>query len=425
MRSIRGKLNAFAVSGYKREPGINEYQELDLSLAPSVSDVINLEPRREDNRDEMTGKEEADIMYDLGCTSSVTLNFEKAQPQHFALLYGYGLGDMTSETAGFGWLKTIKPMKGDLDLARSLPSMTAAVRYGQVVAKERFASMFVNSVTATFAKDSWVKLVGECLGTGKSESSVTEKEVIAAENATALTLPTATAGTDERSRVDAIHQIAVELSPGVWHDVEFTAVSDADPAEITITAPGTGTDSRHYKVLYAPKEEPWMAFPPRVFETPMRVSQTTFRLGGKFDGRTIQGGREMGAEINSLKHRLSNNGQIEFVMGAGGAYASRYFREGREQTLALDREFRDYMLRNYMQTNEYFAAGILSEGDEYEPGHRYSVEIIFPRLALLKAPISIDGKRMGEKGDMAVLEDGTYGSVIVKVKNLAEKYAAK
>ena len=76
-----------------------------------------------------------------------------------------------------------------------------------------------------------------------------------------------------------------------------------------------------------------------------------------------------------------------------------------------------------MATNETFGASILAEGREYDTGHKYTVEIIFPRLGVLKAPVSANGKRLAEKGDMTVLEDDTYGSVIVKIKNLAQFYA--
>ncbi len=53
--------------------------------------------------------------------------------------------------------------------------------------------MFVNGVTSTFARDSFCKVTGEVVATGKYEASA-----------------------------------------GVWEEVEFTAVSAATPAEITI-----------------------------------------------------------------------------------------------------------------------------------------------------------------------------------------------
>lgn len=423
-RSIRAKHNMIAVSANTAETGINIFQTLDLSLMAGISDIIEINTRRESNIDEATGKEEADVIYDMGKLSALNLNFDKAQPQHFAFLYAYGLGVAASSATGSGYLNTITPIDGDLERERSQPSLTAAHRLGKTIARERFASMFVNAVTATFARDSFCKISGELVGTGKYESSIEEESISAAENVTELTLAAnAVSGSTAAERLDAIHQIRAELATGVWTEVEFSAVSDATPAVITITAPAAGTDVRTFKVLYAPDEAGWMTFPAKVVETPLRVSELTFNIGGKWDGSAFQGGREMGAEINSIEHKLSNNGKCEFAPGAGGDYASLYFREGREQTLTLDREFRDYIIRNHMNTNETFGARILAEGLEFDTGHKYGVEIILPKLGVLKAPVSVNGKRLGEKGDMTVLQDETYGSIIVKVKNLQQYYA--
>lgn len=425
MRSIRANHNIIAVSAYAKETAINTAQTLDLSLLASVGDIISIDTRRESNKDELTGKEEADAIYNLGQTAALTLNFPKAQPQHFALLYAYALGVVVSSAAGTGYLKTITPISGDLDLSRSLPSFTAGQRAGKTIGKERFYSMFVNGVTSTFARDEFVKITGDIVGTGKYDKSVVEESISAAENVTTLTLDAnGVAGSTASERLDAIHQIKVELTSGVWTEVAFSAVSSATPAAITITAPGIATTVRTFKVLYAPTEVAWMSFPARVSETPLRVSELIFKVGGKWNGTAILGGRELGAEINSIEHRLSNNGKVEFVPGGGGSYASQYFREGRDQTLSIDREFRDYILRNYMDTDETFAASVLAEGAEFDTGHKYGVEIIFPKLGVLKAPISANGKRLAEKGDLTVMEDDTYGSVIVKVKNLAQYYGA-
>jgi hypothetical protein len=424
MKSNIAKLNLMAVSAYQRETGINVFQTLDLTLLTALSDIINLEPRRENNKDEATGKEEPDMIYDLGDTAAFTFNFEKAQPQHYAFLLAYGLGVVASSAAGSGYLKTITPIIGDFESARDLPGFTAAMAYSQIVRK-RFASFFVNGVTATFAKDSWCKLAGEIVGTGKHEESITEEIVAAAENVTSLTLDAnGVAGATAAERLDAIHQTRVELASGVWTEVAFSAVSSATPAVITITAPGVGTDVRNFKILYAPTAAAWMTFPARVTETPLRVSELEFNMGGAWNGTTFGGGRDLGPEIKSIEYKLSNSGKVEFVPGAGGAFASRYVREDRDQVLSLDLEFRNYILQNLMNTNEYFGARVLAEGAEYETGHNYSVEMIFPKLGILKAPLSVDGRRLGEKGDLQVLQHDTYGSVIIRIKNLAQYYAA-
>ena len=425
MRSIRSNHNMIAVSAGSKETAINTAQTLDLSLLAAIENIISLTPRRESNKDEATGKEEADTIYDLGKTSALALSFDKAQPQHFAFLYAYALGLIATTAAGTGYQHAITPMDGDLETARSLPSFTAAQRLGKTITRELFTSLFINSVTASFAKDSFCKVSAEAVGTGKYDSSIVSESITAAENVTSLTLAAnGVDGSTAAERLDAIHQIKVELTSGVWTEVAYSAVSSATPAVITITAPGVAVTARTYKVLYAPTAAAWMTFPARVAETPLRVSEIIFKIGGKWNGTAFAGGREMGAEINSIEHKLANNGNVEYTPGAGGSYASRYFREGREQTLMLDREFRDYILRNYMNTNETFGAQILAEGLEFDTGHKYSVELIFPKLGVLDAPISVNGKRLAEKGDMTVLQDDTYGSVIVKVKNLQTGYAA-
>ena len=96
MRSPRATHNLLAVSAAAHETAINTAQTLDLSVLVGLSDIINLEPRREDNAEEANGLEEPDTIYDLGNTSGGPLNFERAQPQHFALIMAYALGTIVT-----------------------------------------------------------------------------------------------------------------------------------------------------------------------------------------------------------------------------------------------------------------------------------------------------------------------------------------
>ena len=69
----------------------------------------------------------------------------------------------------------------ELETERSLPSMTGAQRMGKIIAKERFCSLFVNGLTATFARDDWCKITGDLVGTGKYDKSVEEESITAAD----------------------------------------------------------------------------------------------------------------------------------------------------------------------------------------------------------------------------------------------------
>jgi len=503
-RSYRATHNLIAVSANTRETAINTEQTLDTTMLCALKDMINLAPRRESNANEATGKEEPDTIYALGDIANFSPSFDKAQPQHFAFLEGYGLGSVSTAAAGTGYEHTITPINGDLDGSRSLPSFTAAQRYGSTVLRRRFASLFVDAITASFHRDSWAKISATVKGTGKHTDNVVKENVTAEFDATSLTLAAlAVQGADAPTRLQNVQQIRV-LTPNSaeYQDVAFSAVSGATPAVITITPPATaaaiaglsqaaacvvnwvghglvngdkvtiagitqadwsglngeqtvtrigddsisvpvnssgfavpydaGTDpgtiiestDATYEVLYIPTETGWMTFPSRVNETPLRVSELTLKVGGKWDGTTFLGGRELAAEVKSIERSLNNNLKVEFAPGGGGSYASRALRDGRVQKLKLDREFRDFIMQQHLTDNDTIGVSILLEGAVYDSPHKYQVEYIFPKVGLLTAPLTVDGKRLAESGDLLVLEDDTYGSVIVNVKNLQATYAA-
>jgi hypothetical protein len=424
MRGIRATNNQVAVSAAAKETALNTEQTMGVSLLADIESVINLTPRREHNGGEMTGHEEPDTVYDLGALAEGSLVFSKAQPQHFAFGCAFALGSSAAAAAGTGYQHTITPVSGDLDGSRSNPTFTLAQKFGDVL-KRRFAGMAVDALTAKFEKDKWAALTLDLKGTGKVTDNVTEETVTADPAVTSLTLAAnAVEGASAAARLNSVHRIRCELAAGVWTEVAFSEVSAATPAVITITAPGvTGTDIA-FKILYVPDEAAWAAFPARVAETPLRVAELTVKTGGKWTGSAFAGGKTLAAEVRSIEWSFKNNFEVEFTPGAGGAYASRVFRGGREQTLKLDREFRDFILGQSISDNDTFGVYLLCEGAVYDDPHKYQVEIIFPKCAVMSAPLSVDGKVVAEAGDLVVLEDATYGSVIVKVKNLQAAYAA-
>ena len=424
MRHDGATHNLTAISARYSEDSINQFKEVDLTLLSDIGDVVNLSPRREDNSDEANGKEEPDQIYDNGYTAETTRNHNRAQPQHFAYLFAYGLGVCNSVPAGNGHLHTITPIPRGVDLARELPSMTLLTQMGETVLKQRFASMFVDSVTATFAKDAWVKINGNLKGTGKHQDSVTTEVVSEAANAVSITLAAnGVEGSTADERLDSIHRIQAELTAGVWTDVVFTAVSTATPAVITIAAPSADAGAVNYKILYVPIEGAEFTFPSRVVESNLRVAEMSFNLGGTWDGSAFVGGRPYGAELSQIICNLSNSSSVSFVPGGGGSYASMHERSQRKQTLKVDRKFRDFIFQQHIKDNDQIGAYIKCVGAEYEPGHNYQVEIIYPRVGLLSAPLSVNNRKIAEAGDFVVMEDETYGSVIVRVKNMWPGYA--
>ena len=76
-----------------------------------------------------------------------------------------------------------------------------------------------------------------------------------------------------------------------------------------------------------------------------------------------------------------------------------------------------------LKDSDYFGIYLKAVGPEFETGIPYQVEIIFPRIAVSATPVSVSQRRLAEGVEFAVLEDDTYGSVIVRVQNLVSGYA--
>ncbi len=423
MLNPRASLNLTAVSAGTMETAINTFQDLDQSILIGDSDYLNLDLRRENNVDEANGKEEADLIYDNGNTASGTFNFAKLQPNQAAFILAYALGNCATVAAGSGYQHTITPIDGDVDVARSNPSFTAAQRIGKTIDKRRLASCFVDSATLTFAADDWVKGSASIKATGMHEDTVIEETVTAADNATTLTLAAnAVQGATDAERLDSI-QVVRAMVGGGYKFAVVNAVSADTPAVITIESLGGSGSKVDYKILYTPTEPAWATFPARIVETPLRVAQACIHLGGNWDGSQFVGGHQVAATLRQFEYKINNNMSLEFTPCAGGANAGRCFRSGRVQTLTLTRNMRNMLMQRYMDANEYFGLYLLCEGAEYEAGQKYTLELIFPRLGLLSAPMSTDNKLVAEAGDLQVLEDATHGSAIVRVKNLVPGYA--
>jgi hypothetical protein len=130
------------------------------------------------------------------------------------------------------------------------------------------------------------------------------------------------------------------------------------------------------------------------------------------------------SEISQIDWDFNNNGSCQFVPGAGGDYAGRYQRTGRTQKVSISREFREYIMQQHITDNDTFGLYLKAEGALYDGTYKYQAEIIFPKCGVLKSEPGVNNKRLSENVELQVLEDDTYGSVIVQVQNKVDKYAA-
>jgi len=423
--------NLFAVSANAKETAINTEQTLDTSMLIALEETMKLTGRRETNEDEASGYEEKTEAYDLGWLAAGDISFKRGQSQHFGFLMAFALGSCvsTQNVGSTGYTHTITPIAGDLDSNRSNPTFTAAQRYGKIL-KRRFASCFVKNFKVNLAKDSWATISASIGATGKYVDNILEIDITAATNATTMDLAVGTtdyaiAGATAAERLANIDSIIAETASGVWTDVTALTASTATPCAVTFTAPGTGTENITYKVQFIPDEEAWATFPAKVSEDPLRVTDFQIIIGGKYNGTAISGGHTVSSEIKNLTWDFSNDGlEAEYVPGGTGTYANRALRQARNQKITINRDFLDFRMQQRLIDNDNFTIKAIAEGAAFDGSSQYTVEIIWPACRLVNPDIGVDGKRLGETIEVAVLEDATYGSVVAKVINAVSAYAA-
>ena len=416
----RAIFNEIVVSANNKETAINTAQTLDTKLLVTQDSILNLVPRREANEGELTGKEEADSVYDLGYKSTGNLNFNYGQAQHFGFMYAYGLGAVSTSVSGSGYIHTITPIS-----TLCHPSFTAAMRIGKTIFKRRYYSFFVDTVTATFERGNFATISGVIMGTGRYDNDYTKEEVTDGYDSTSLTLSQAVEGSNATERLNNVQHVRVSNpTTGAWEDVTVTAVSADTAAVLTITAPGIDTSTTTFEVIYRQEAPAWATFPSKTDESPLQVNDLEISIGGLWNGTTYSGGHTLAEEVSSIEHNLNNQQSIEYRIGGNSTYAGYQLRQGRIQTLTLNREARDVIFQQRIEDNEYFTVRMLATGSEFATGENYKVEMIFPRCNILDAPLSADGIVMAEAGDLRILEDDTYGSAIIKVTNQVATYAA-
>lgn len=207
---------------------------------------------------------------------------------------------------------------------------------------------------------------------------------------------------------------------GIWNEITATAVTGKD---ITITPYSGDSINCLFKVYYVQAEN-WQNEPDRVVESALRVSELKLTVGGYWsdDDQKIYGGRVMRCELNSIEWQFKNSLKFEFCAGTGGAYANRCWRDGREQTLSIDRELRDFIYQKGLEKEEYFALSMVATGMEIEDGIDYQVEVLFPAVAIIDGQISESDNRDTEKIELQVLQKDDAPSVCMTVVNCFDQY---
>lgn len=178
-----------------------------------------------------------------------------------------------------------------------------------------------------------------------------------------------------------------------------------------------------------------LARPTAVAESYLRYGDVEFQRGGALSG-TVAGGdlahgsspTSFKANLQSFEWSIENQAETFYEMGDNTGYVSRVERgDSFIQSLKAVIEMQDDGHKTGLTAGtEYVMSipivGSAITGSNTDGSLNYTVDIIFPKVVYREAKIGRDGNRVVINADWQILEDTTFGSVIVRVRNKQVAY---
>lgn len=355
--------------------------------------------------DTVHGSELPGLVFAAARSASGTLSQKRARPDFIAFVLAYFFGSCDSSPDGMGYTHVIYPSAG-----LSLPSFTAVQRRGRDVFSERLAGNYIESFRLDLGED-FASLSAEVVGTGARETNYIRESITAPGNSITLTLSQAVAGATAAERLANLYRVRARL-PGenAWRTATTSEVSDTFPAMVTLdkAVGGTANDAE-FQVDYLPTEPNWCVLPQEADESPLRLIDARVLVDAGWNGTALVGGEELGPRLVSLSLAGRNNLSLRRFPGASGE-AEAAVRGGRELTITLTEELRDTVrawAADHADTETL--SFTLSLGGATVGGRALSVDLHFPRCAVLAAPVVSQAGRLSTAADLIVLEDGQGG----------------
>ena len=383
---------------------------------------LALKRATEDDAGEICGREGPSQLFRVSYPADGKFNQKRARPDFCLWTLAYFLGFAGAESAGTGAYKhTITPLAGP-----DHPAFTMCQRRGESVMKERFAHNLVKGFKLSLG-DAWVGMEAEITGAGKRDTNYTKEVVEAAENQTSLTLSAnAVEGDTAAERLENVRLVRVKKTgEQQWTTVAVTAVSGATPGVLTIVAPGTESGGIDYEIYYHPAEAACFDPPAALAESPMRLAEAKVVLDGYFDGSDVLGGIDIGQELVSCEVKGDNELKVEHVPdGSGAFYAAQSHRVSRGVSIKTTRRFSDIVRQVQADENQLISVLLRIRGAEIPEsgGVIFGMDLIFPRVGVVDAPIVVKDKILAEEGDLRALVDPTWGMCRVIGWNTVSQY---
>lgn len=377
----------------------------------------------EHDADTVHGSELPTRIYSPHREAAGSLSQKRAKPDFLAFALAYFFGECSSSLVG------ASAYKHEITAAQNpcLPSFTAVQRRGAQVFKERLSGNYIEAFTLDIG-EGWVSLSAEVIGTGHREVNYEHETVSAPANSLSITLAAnGVQGADGEERLANVYRVrARDVGSQEWTVLQVVSVSGDVPAVIQFSqAVGSSTGNIDFHVDYLPVEPAWCTLPDPVDESPLRLVDARVVVDGYFDGSALKGGEELAGELTAFSVSGKNGLELSHFPGASGPAAAAR-RGKRELSIALTESLRD-TVRQYQTDHpdtEHLSLALVIKGAEIDPGGgvRFGADLIFPRCGILKAPVTVQGGRLAQAGDLVVMDDGVYGGIVVRCYNRQTGY---
>lgn len=173
-----------------------------------------------------------------------------------------------------------------------------------------------------------------------------------------------------------------------------------------------------------------IAKPAVVSESYLRYGDVRFSRGGSLTGTVAAGTLAVGAggvsfdaDLKTFEYSVANNALPIYAMGDESGYVTRVERGDRfTQSLSAVLEMQDDSHKTGLVSGSEYVLHIPIVGGIIEDTQRYTVELILPRVVYKEAKKDRDGHVVVVNAEFQILEDSTYGSVILKIINKQTGY---
>ena len=359
--------------------------------------------------DTVHGAELPGRVFAAGRSASGALTQKRARPDFIAFVLSYFFGSCASQAVDGGYSHLILP-----DPALDLPSFTLIQRRGRDVFTERLAGNYVESFRLDLG-EGFASLSAEIIGTGAREVNYERETITAPGNSPSLTLGQAVSGSTAAERLANVYRVRARGGNLAWQRAAVTAVSADVPAVLDLAEPFSQSAApAEFQVDYLPAPPEWCELPEEVDESPLRLVDARVVVDGYWDGMQLLGGEELGPRLVSLSISGRNHLELRRFPGAPGPAAAAV-RGARELTVALSEDLRD-TIRAYAADRpdtETVSLFLTLSGAPCGSGFSFGVNLLFPRCAILAAPVTVEAGRLATAADLIVLDGGDGGGGVM------------